>query len=517
MHTNTINTTQSTTPELHASTRFVRSQGAADAHGFAQFMQAFETDSDSSAIESESHAVNQHEDSGSDQVAKDNNEITDASEDSVGSGEQEETGGGSSSQSESATDSSETDESEIDVKAETQSNDQSSPSAQGVDDSVGDTETQPTQAQPVHSVEGTQANEVAFRLLENQSEQAKLSIKGVMRTLTHAADANLSSIAVNTRLGKEQQSSVQNNQTPTETAPDQTSRSHQSNGEEAVRNSQVSNTAQPHQQIAQSAEPIRVPENHSGSAQQIPVDAKPDQFTVDVQQVRSQRIDASTAIAGTNSTIRTSVEQSANQGNQHLQGINRAQTTQAVRGVSGTESGNVGQQQTQTGQMAERMKATELPTESKRAAVLAQVQRGLASLLRSGNGEMTLKLTPGHLGEVRIRIKSTGDQLGVRFETSSSEATELLNQGVKELGLSLRSKGISLDQITIEDTSSPEPGSVDADAGADRDARSGDQQSHRDGHTQHDGGHGLDNESAEDLTQDEPDSIWTELGLDATA
>lgn len=547
MLNNTINPGQSAASELSASTRFVRTQGAADALGFAQFMQAFENSSGYSIAESitESQERDQSPEATSDESTQ--------LEERIDEGDDQETGIVKSPQeSEPSTDSSSADDQVrgSDTQEQQRDNQRIDP-ANTTDDSTMTTDEADSGGEVLHSLsdesvrpvetdatkvqapaEGTQAKEATFRLLENQSEQAKLSIKGVARALTHAADADLASIALGTRLGQTQSAQVSSQTLPPNESTGSEPRSSSSSqvapsnsnagpdddlGSRSPTNNSASSPA--NNPLGAEASILRPNPQRFETAPQAPVDAKSDQSTADVQQVRSQRVDAGAGVSQLAQPVRTTTELISSQNAGQLAGVGRMQSLQAARAVTGTESGNVGQQQAESnaGSLVEKMKATELPSESRRAGVLAQVQRGLASLLRSGNGEMTLKLTPGHLGEVRIRIRSSGDQLGVRFEVSTKEAAELLHSSAKELGVSLRAKGIQIDQIQIEQGPASETASGEARTGFD-DMSNNQQGEHGNPpQSNHRGG------SHEDSLQDEssqpvqPESIWTDIGLDAIA
>lgn len=185
------------------------------------------------------------------------------------------------------------------------------------------------------------------------------------------------------------------------------------------------------------------------------------------------------------------------------------------RAISGTEAGanqnGVESATSRAGQAPRPMGDGQQAMQSK---VVAQVQRGLASLMRSASGEMTLRLTPERLGELKIEIKRTGDQLSVRLTTQSSEASELLRSGSAELTQLLRAKGIDIERVQIELQQSPGDGQG---AASDFDHQS---DAHREDtapgpHRPVSAGQG---EGEIDEPLNEPaDTIWTELGLDATA
>lgn len=505
MHSTTINTLQSQTNDALTSTRFVRTDSAADAQGFAQVMQAFDSKSELAESIEQSQDTDQPSAQDADDLAEqDVDADSDTPPNSEGKSEQEVANDQSVDQRSDVSSSSA-------LSDEQQAAVEPTPATQQPGESVS------TQSASQEPVEGTKADEASLRLLENQGDQAKFTIKGLTRSLTHAADANLTDIAVNTRLGRDLgiEPQVQIKQAP----PEQV-QSEQPKPTPAVPQSQFASPKVTAEQAVQTNTAAET--QQANPAAQVPVDARIDQSGGEVQQVKSQRGDAASMAAQVGSTTRL-VDQTASKldANQ-LAGVNRTPTQQTIRAVSSIESSNVGSQQsdTNTSTLVDKMKATELPSETRRAAVLAQVQRGLASMLRSGKSEMTLRLTPGHLGEIRINIKSDGDRLKIRFETTSQEATDHLNASAKELHTNLRAKGISLENIQIEQA--PEDDTSSSDATKAFDSSTTDQpDQHGQSSNQHNAQHKSDREPGvepgDDPQIDQPQPIWTELGLDAIA
>ncbi len=511
MHSTTINTLQSRTNDALQSTRVVRTGSAAGAQGFAQIMQTFDSKSELAESIEQSQDADQSSAQDADDLAEQDVEAdSDTQSNSEGKTEQDVANDQAVDQrSDVSSESALSDEQQaaVDPKPATQQQQQQQQPGESVS----------TQIASQEPIDGTKADEASLRLLENQAEQAKFTIKGLTRSLTHAADANLTDIAVSTRLGRDtgaepqvqiKQASPEQAQPeqpkPTRTIPQSQFASAKITSGHAV---QTNTTTETHQ---------------SSSTTPVPVDARVDQSGVEVQQVKSQRGDAASMVAQAGSPTR-SIDQTASKldANQ-LAGVNRTTTQQTNRAVSGVESSNIGSQQsdTSTNTLVDKMKATELPSETRRAAVLAQVQRGLASMLRSGKSEMVLKLTPGNLGEVRINIKTDGDRLTIRFETSSQEATDHLNASAKELHTNLRAKGINLENIQIEQAPTDDADASDASKVFDSSATDQSDQHGQDSNqrnAQHKSDREPGVEPGDDPLFDEPQSIWTELGLDAIA
>ncbi len=524
MQTNPFNNTQSLTNDPTLSTRFVRTGGASDARGFAQVMQAFGSDSDASAAQQIADRQDADE-------AEAKNQSSDESDStSADSSAADESGSASEANEQGASDP----QSDADGSAKTdrpaeQSSD--TPMDEQADDAAAELALahQPGTPGALAGEQAIQAQEVSMRLLNNQSEQAKLSIKSLVRSLTHASSADATTIAVDTRLGRIEHPGA--GAEPRQVAPDQSKADQPIPPRAAfsLQDGAGSNRNQPATD-ASGVQPgvIRFdPTPPIPSTTPISLSDQGSQQTGQQtgQQV-GQRVDAAGVVAQTLSGALPTppARGSANQHAGQVSGITTGQSQQAIRAVASidpSQGGQVGNQQPDSnpGSLVERMKPSQMPSETKRAEVLAQVQRGLASLLRSGKGEMTLKLTPGHLGEVRIRINAnTGSGLGIRFETSSDQATELLTRSIKELSVNLQSKGIKLDQIQVENTLSPNTPNPDSatrlggDASQDHAGHPGeDQPQHRDRAQR------FDAEPDDEHQHEQPDSIWTDLGLDAIA
>ncbi len=528
MQTNSFNNMQSLKNDPTLSTRFVPTDSAPNARGFAQIMQAFATDSESSAAQQ--IADGQDADKAEDKASEQGNSADESNEsESVATDSSSADDLGSTSDTDEQGASSE----QVDADGSTKKIDH--PLEQSSDGAIDEQAAalvaeqlvsthQPGTPNGPAGSQAVQAQEASMRLLENQSEQAKLSIKSLVRSLIHTSGADATTIAVDAKLGRIEHpgAGAQSGQI----APDQ-SRSDQSvlpRVAFALQDGVGSNLNQPSVD-ASGVQPGVIRFDPTPPILSTTLISPPDHASRQGGQQGAQRVDVasvvSQALSGTLPTqpIRGSANQSAGQ----VSGVANGQSLQAIRAVSSidaSQGGQVGNQQANSnpGSLVERMKSSEMPSETKRAEVLAQVQRGLASLLRSGKGEMTLKLTPGHLGEVRIRINPGGSGLGIRFETSSNEATELLSRSIKELGLSLQSKGIKLDQIQVEHTPSPNTSTPDSSSRLDGDLMQGhadqsgsEHHPHRD-QTEHPG------EDPEDQTPHKhPETIWTELGLDAIA
>jgi len=156
------------------------------------------------------------------------------------------------------------------------------------------------------------------------------------------------------------------------------------------------------------------------------------------------------------------------------------------------------------------------PDGALRTRVLSQVQRAMGSIMHSKGGSLTLKLTPEHLGEVRVRVDAHEGAVRARFEARSDAARSILEDGLHTLKAALEARGVRVESLTLEtDTGATRQSFMHANADQQRgenerrDARRGRDDRDR-------GGGAID----ADDEHDEPPStqgVWTEFGLDAIA
>lgn len=158
----------------------------------------------------------------------------------------------------------------------------------------------------------------------------------------------------------------------------------------------------------------------------------------------------------------------------------------------------------------------------------AQVGRGLAQALRTGNGEVTLRLRPENLGQLSVRVRVENTRVIAAFEARSVDAQRLLEGSRDSLRSQLESRGLSVERIDVRLVEDDSPvgtrlaGRPDggADGGQDGRAFAGD----RDGRGSPGGG-GADDGSRRGASRedDEPTAgaePWRAMGtvrLDATA
>ncbi len=83
-------------------------------------------------------------------------------------------------------------------------------------------------------------------------------------------------------------------------------------------------------------------------------------------------------------------------------------------------------------------------------AALGKVQGGLASLVKAKGGQMTLRLNPEALGEVRVYLKLRHGVVNARVEASQESARGLLEVGVDRLRAALEARGLRVDSLEVQ-------------------------------------------------------------------
>lgn len=360
-------------------------------------------------------------------------------------------------------------------------------------------------------------------LLENKSDQAKLSIRGLVRAIRADSAQDSTTLAVQTRLGQAQgaaseqpaQAQAQAHPPVQKQAgePDAVPVTPKTLGTSDPRNA-LSDTAPTSPKGAiENARAPSTPTPGQGVAGNPRADSVPSdrQANPSTQQARSVRADAPVQASGVKFSDpgRAEALHSVVRG-ETISRVEGALTARAVSAVdaSGSPSGiDANAANAKQALMSGEQRALQ-------TQLMAQVQRGLASLMRSAGGEMTLRLTPERLGELKIEIKRVGDQLAIRLTTQTSEARELLTGGSGDLTRQLQAKGIDIERVLIEQEPADAP-----DQQLSGDANDGRQPGHEQGGGQpHRAGTLATGEGGDEPAPDAgPRDIWTELGLDAIA
>lgn len=97
--------------------------------------------------------------------------------------------------------------------------------------------------------------------------------------------------------------------------------------------------------------------------------------------------------------------------------------------------------------------AAETPDPERFAAL---VSRGMAAAMaqkadpQTGQREVTLRLQPHSLGELRVQVGMDGQSVTARFEAASAEARDLLDRSMTALRSSLEARGLHVDRLHVQ-------------------------------------------------------------------
>ena len=148
---------------------------------------------------------------------------------------------------------------------------------------------------------------------------------------------------------------------------------------------------------------------------------------------------ANTAASGGNASAVTGVSQSAGAG---------AKGSSPTM-LDGQSSGSV--------RAGDRAKAKSVIRHEPRAFE-AQLQRGLAQVLRQKGGTLNLKLDPVDLGTVKVSLKMAQGRVEGSIEASSERARGLLHEHLDTLKSSLEQRGITVDRLDVRLAGAAESG-----------------------------------------------------------
>lgn len=81
--------------------------------------------------------------------------------------------------------------------------------------------------------------------------------------------------------------------------------------------------------------------------------------------------------------------------------------------------------------------------------LVAQAQRALAAVLKTGEGTAMIRLRPDGLGELRITLEVRGQSVDATIEARSVEARAALERRSHELRESLEARGLIVDRLTV--------------------------------------------------------------------
>ncbi|MDF1868762.1 MAG: flagellar hook-length control protein FliK [Phycisphaerales bacterium] len=425
----------------------------------------------------------------------------------------------------------------VDQSDETESTDES---ASGEEDS-GTTESSSNEsdAEEADSLESSKDESVDTAPRESQSEKSPKveSAADWSKVLTNAASINLADLATSQLEGqaastksesqavhRDQSQSSQHTKTTAEDQPNSllnqrgigrslvvtAGQSQQSDASSTASHAVSNNTPTDHQAPMKDQQVQR----HEQAQQQVNQPAK----VQAVQAVQPQTTDQGQSVK------RTQGSKSISQ----IEGV-----TSEARAVGGNgSSGKMGQGQSglDLGDRSQQAMKTIQQSKSsedqaiQRKEVIAQVQRGLASIMNTKGGTMKIRLTPEHLGEVNIQLMTKDGHVSVKIEAEHEQTKHMLKDGLESLKSAMEARGATVDSLTVEskDRSGFDQLLNQSDVNSDDQQRESGNRSDTDNNDQSKNAsntHSPDeSETGVDAdTSNQPQSIWTQLGLDAIA
>ncbi len=80
---------------------------------------------------------------------------------------------------------------------------------------------------------------------------------------------------------------------------------------------------------------------------------------------------------------------------------------------------------------------------------LSGLSAGIRNLTPQGGGEIRMRLNPGNLGELHIRIVTQGDQVGLQVQASSDRAKRVIEESVSHLREGLAAQQLNLSNFDL--------------------------------------------------------------------
>ena len=77
------------------------------------------------------------------------------------------------------------------------------------------------------------------------------------------------------------------------------------------------------------------------------------------------------------------------------------------------------------------------------------ISSGIQNMKLSQGGEMKIKLNPGHLGELMIKVSTDGQAVGLKVQASDPKAKKILEDSVSSLKESLAQQQLALNKVDI--------------------------------------------------------------------
>jgi Flagellar hook-length control protein len=109
------------------------------------------------------------------------------------------------------------------------------------------------------------------------------------------------------------------------------------------------------------------------------------------------------------------------------------------------------------GVVAQGNTADTVPVEAKQAqartplheSILAQVKEGVVTHDGKGNGQMSIRLNPGELGELKIQVRMENNRLNVEVQADNRMVKDLLLGNLDSLKEALSGKNLTMDGFNV--------------------------------------------------------------------
>lgn len=114
-----------------------------------------------------------------------------------------------------------------------------------------------------------------------------------------------------------------------------------------------------------------------------------------------------------------------------------------IRGIEVAKKGEV--------EIAAKAAGAAVPEETavKREEVIQQIIQHLELKNIADRSELSIRLNPAFLGELKLNIVKDGGKLSIRFQTTSRKVRSIIQESIEELSGALQSKGITVSNIGV--------------------------------------------------------------------
>ena len=141
-----------------------------------------------------------------------------------------------------------------------------------------------------------------------------------------------------------------------------------------------------------------------------------------------------------------------------MQGTHGVSHSGNLNGLSGN-FGHLDQQPNSLGKSIVEIPANVVPGAMSRDRLstdsLIGLSTGIRNLTQQGSGEIRVRLKPGNLGELNIRVITDGNRVGLHIQASDEKAKAVIEESMVHLKESLSAQHMTLSQVDLTLASSP--------------------------------------------------------------